>query len=121
MKAPTSKGTPSTTNTTRRRRGGKPVLSPALHSLLTEPSSVEAANAVVTQVGGEHYGKGTGVCPKCGFAGLQHWDLYAGAPYLEGTATKYITRWRMKGGVQDLRKAISVIEKIIAIEAVRQK
>jgi len=78
-------------------------------------------SAVVKQYGGTHYEKSTAVCPYCGSAGLQHWDLYAEAPYLEGTATKYITRWRRKGGVADLRKAITVIEKIIAIEALKQR
>ena len=75
--------------------------------------------SLVAQVGGRHYENCTGVCPQCGFAGIEHWDLYAGQNYLEGTATKYITRWRSKGGVQDLDKAISVIEKIKAIEAQR--
>lgn len=72
----------------------------------------------VQQVGGDHYGKHTGFCPSCG-GEVQHWDLYAEQPYLEGTATGYITRWRDKGGVEDLRKAISVIEKIIAIHELK--
>ena len=83
--------------------------------------STSTRSAVVKQYGGTHYEKSTGVCPHCGSADLQHWDLYAEAPYLEGTATKYITRWRRKGGVADLRKAITVIEKIMAIEALKQR
>lgn len=79
------------------------------------------SSAVVAQVGGDHYAQGMGMCPNCGFKGLQHWDLYATAPYLEGTATKYITRWREKGGLEDLRKAISYLNKIIAIENLRTK
>jgi hypothetical protein len=83
-------------------------------------TTVSPTNAVVTQVGGDHYEKCTGMCPLCG-GEVQHWDLYAAQPYLEGTATGYITRWRSKGGVQDLHKAISVIEKIIAIENLKSK
>jgi len=77
----------------------------------TQPKS----NAMIAQVGGTHYEKCTGLCPHCG-GEVQHWDLYAAQPYLEGIATGYITRWRVKGGVEDLRKAVSVIEKLIAVE-----
>jgi ribosomal protein L37E len=84
-------------------------------------SPKKARHAVVRQHGGTHYEQSTGMCPMCGFAGLEHWDLYAEAPYLEGSATKYITRWRRKGGVEDLRKAITVLEKIMAVEALKQK
>lgn len=83
--------------------------------------STSTRSAVVKQYGGTHYENSTAICPTCGAVGLQHWDLYAEAPYLEGSATKYITRWRGKGGVADLRKAITVIEKIIAIEALKQR
>ena len=76
--------------------------------------------SIVKQVAGSHYEDASGLCPHCG-GSVQHWDLYARQPYLEGTATKYITRWRSKGGIEDLQKAISVIEKIIAIEALKTK
>ena len=33
--------------------------------------------------------------------------------FLEGNVVKYICRWKNKGGVDDLRKAITYIEKII--------
>lgn len=55
------------------------------------------------QVGGDHYaGK------------FQHWDMVTayGNPYLEGAATKYISRWRKKNGLQDLRKAEHFILKL---------
>jgi hypothetical protein len=63
------------------------------------------------QVGGDHYKT----------AGLQHWDLF-GPDYLIGYATKYM-RWRKKGGVQDLEKAIHVVEKLreVLTEANRPK
>ncbi len=58
---------------------------------------------MVEQVGGDHYK-----------AAYQHWDWVADTelPYLEGCATKYISRWRKKGGKQDLEKAVSYLEKL---------
>jgi len=58
------------------------------------------------QVGGNHYAKG---------GDLQHWDLIerGSIGYLEGCATKYIARWRDKGGLQDLKKAKHYVEKLI--------
>lgn len=55
------------------------------------------------QIGGSHYA-----------SELQHWDLIeaCGIGYLEGCATKYITRARKKNGVQDLQKARHYIEKL---------
>lgn len=49
------------------------------------------------QVGGNHYSG----------AAVQHWDWVAqnNIGYLEGCATKYVARWRKKGGKQDLLKA----------------
>jgi hypothetical protein len=33
--------------------------------------------------------------------------------YLEGNATKYVSRWRKKGGVADLEKALHYIDKLL--------
>lgn len=57
------------------------------------------------QVGGVHYRVKKG--------GVGHWDYCSAAnvPYLESASTKYITRWRDKGGLQDLEKAIHYLEK----------
>lgn len=55
------------------------------------------------QVGGDHYATASGT---------QHWDLF-GPEYLMGYATKYM-RWRKKGGVEDLRKAMSIVGKLLA-------
>lgn len=43
----------------------------------------------------------------------QHWDWATdvGMHYLIGCATKYITRWRKKNGVEDLNKAIHYLQK----------
>jgi hypothetical protein len=64
------------------------------------------------QVGGEHYRLIPGTCPNCGEE-VQHWDLYARAPYLEGQITKYVTRWQKKNGVEDLLKARHYLAKLI--------
>lgn len=64
------------------------------------------------QVGGEHYQHATGICPHCRKT-VQHWDLYGPQPYLEGAATKYITRWRGKHGLASLEKAVHFVQKII--------
>jgi hypothetical protein len=58
------------------------------------------------QVGGKHYK-----------SGYEHWDLAVAIPlgYLEGTTTKYISRWRKKGGMQDLEKALHYLDKLIEV------
>ena len=42
-----------------------------------------------------------------------HWDLVLNTRmgYLEGCATKYVSRWRKKGGIQDLEKALHYVNK----------
>ena len=54
------------------------------------------------QVGGSHYA-GT----------YQHWDFVRELllDYWQGCATKYISRWRKKNGVEDLKKAVHYIDK----------
>ena len=55
------------------------------------------------QVGGTHYKK----------LEYQPWDLIVdvGIPYLHGCAIKYVSRWKDKGGIKDLEKALHYIEK----------
>ena len=47
----------------------------------------------------------------------QHWNLILdvgrGTDYLSATATKYVTRWRKKNGLEDLRKALHYIDKMV--------
>lgn len=59
------------------------------------------------QVGGSHY---------AAQGGYEHWDwvLDAGLGYLDGYATKYVTRWWKKDGLKDLQKAKSCVLKMIA-------
>lgn len=64
------------------------------------------------QVGGSHYQTGT----------LQHWDIVAifGLDYYQGNVSKYLFRWRDKGGLEDLKKARHYLDKYIEIETMRQ-
>lgn len=66
----------------------------------------KGANA--TQVGGQHYAAKP----------IQPWDFIAanGLGYFEGNVVKYLSRWRDKGGVQDLHKAAHYLQKLIEIE-----
>lgn len=66
-----------------------------------------------TQHGGDHY-KGKAIQP---------WDYIEAnnIPFLEGSAIKYLTRWRDKGGVEDLRKALHFIQKRIELEEAKVK
>lgn len=59
------------------------------------------------QVGGTHYAKHT----------IQPWDYITAnnLGYLEGNIVKYISRWRDKGGIDDLRKVIHYTEKLIEL------
>ena len=58
------------------------------------------------QVSGEHYN-----------IPMQHWDfVYAnGLDYFQGQITKYVVRWKMKNGVEDLKKAQHFLEKYIEL------
>jgi hypothetical protein len=63
-----------------------------------------AANS--RQVGGDHY-----------INEIQHWDYAAfqNLDYFQGQITKYVTRWKKKGGVKDLEKALHFLQKYIEI------
>ena len=60
------------------------------------------------QYGGSHYKK---------YGNLQPWDVITewNLGYLDGTALKYIARWKDKNGIEDLRKAIHFLEKTIEV------
>ncbi len=59
------------------------------------------------QVGGSHY-KGKSIQP---------WDYIAAnnLGYFEGNIVKYVSRWRDKGGVDDLKKARHYLDKLIEL------
>jgi len=56
------------------------------------------------QIGGEHYKNPNGV---------EHWDWAADMPYLEARCTAYIARHQDKKGLEDIRKALHFIQKIV--------
>lgn len=60
------------------------------------------------QIGGTHYASKT----------IQPWDYIIANQlgYLEGNVVKYISRWRDKGGVQDLHKARHYLDKLLEVE-----
>lgn len=64
------------------------------------------------QHGGNHYKQ---------FKGMEPWDVitYWGLGYLDGTALKYIARWKYKNGLEDLKKAVHFLEKAIEVEQAR--
>lgn len=74
---------------------------------VTEVSTVKTGSNAI-QYGGDHY-KGKRIEP---------WDYIVanGIGFLDGTAIKYLSRWKEKNGVEDLRKAKHYIEKLIEIE-----
>ena len=73
-------------------------------------TSPQKANDV--QVGGDHYKKKT----------IEPWDyiIANNLGFLEGNAIKYITRHKSKNGIEDLKKAIHYIEKLIEVETANQ-
>ena len=65
-------------------------------------------SALDTQVGGDHY-KTLEIQPV-------EYILNNRIGYMEGCAIKYLTRWKSKGGVEDLRKARHFIDMLIEFE-----
>lgn len=61
-----------------------------------------------TQVGGDHYKEKS----------IQPWDFIAANQlgYFEGNIVKYVSRWRDKGGINDLKKARHYLDKLIELE-----
>lgn len=61
------------------------------------------------QIAGTHYKQ---------YKDHQPWDIVTawGLGYLDGTALKYIARWKHKGGTDDIKKAIHFLEKLLEVE-----
>lgn len=74
----------------------------------SEKSSIPPKKANDTQVGGTHYK----------LLKYETWDVIAswGLGYLDGNAVKYISRWRNKNGIEDLKKARHYLDKLIEEE-----
>lgn len=60
------------------------------------------------QVGGDHYSR----FPIQPMEYIEKNKL----PFADGCVVKYITRWRFKNGIEDLRKAKHFIEMLISLE-----
>lgn len=61
------------------------------------------------QVGGDHYR----------LKAIQPWDFIAANElgFFEGNIVKYVSRWRAKNGVDDLRKARHYLDKLIELNS----
>ena len=76
-------------------------------ALLGNPEA-PANDPFAVQTGGDHYAK-LAIQP-------MQYALANGIPFAEGSVIKYVTRWRDKGGVEDLKKARHVLDMLIAHE-----
>lgn len=75
---------------------------------IAPPKRVEEPKALDTQVGGGHY-KNMAIQP-------MEYSMKNGLDACQHTAIKYISRFRDKGGIEDLRKAKHVIDMLIQFE-----
>ena len=71
----------------------------------TTRKHVQTLTANDVQVAGTHYKS----------KAIQPWDYIVGNDlgYLEGNIVKYVSRWKDKGGVDDLKKARHYLDKLI--------
>ena len=79
-----------------------------MNSLPVTMEEDEAFSALNKQVGGSHY-RDKGIQP---IIYIHANDL----GFCEGNVVKYVTRWRDKNGVADLKKAIHYLELLIELE-----
>lgn len=58
------------------------------------------------------------VNPKHYTKGIETWDFIASKEmsFMEGNIVKYVSRWKQKNGIEDLKKAKQYIDKLIDIE-----
>lgn len=77
----------------------------------THQSTPTGANA--RQEGGSHYKTHK----------YETWDVIIdwNLGYLDGNAVKYLSRWRLKNGIEDLKKARHYIDKLIETEEAKGK
>lgn len=72
------------------------------------PDLTHVTNPLDVQVAGDHY-KTLKIQP------IEY--IHANnIPFAEGSAIKYLTRWRSKGGIKDLEKARHFIDLLIELE-----
>lgn len=68
----------------------------------------QEANALDTQIGGQHY-KDLAIQPL-------EYIVKNNLPYCEGNIIKYISRWRNKNGLEDLLKVKHYVDLLIELE-----
>lgn len=70
-----------------------------------DPNQGRSANDI--QHGGNHYKE----------KAIQVWDYIASnnLGYFEGNIVKYVSRWKEKNGVEDLKKAMHYLQKLIEL------
>ena len=83
---------------------GKPMTETVVPQTLKQPESKDAMDK---QVGGSHY--------QLPIQPIEY-ILANGLGYCEANVVKYVSRWRNKGGIQDLKKAIHYLEMLIEQE-----
>lgn len=73
---------------------------------------IETTERLLDPVNPQHYKRNA----------IEPWDYVAANElgYFEGSAIKYITRWKYKNGVTDLKKAVAFINKLIDLEERRR-
>jgi len=71
------------------------------------PRKVVAVAANDIQEGGSHYKE----------MPIQTWDYIIANEigYMEGNIIKYVSRWQLKGGIEDLKKARHYLDKLIEV------
>lgn len=70
-------------------------------------------SALEKQVAGGNY-------TKCSIQPIEY--IHANnLPFIEGNVVKYITRWRAKNGIEDLKKVIHYVELLIELETRNDK
>lgn len=73
-----------------------------------KPDGPKQPDALAVQVGGGHYKKMA--------IQVVEYVHKNGIGYMEGSAIKYLSRWRDKGGIEDLKKARHFIDLLIEME-----
>lgn len=73
----------------------------------------EMTSPMDTQVGGSHY-KDMAIQPA-------EYVYRNGIGFLEGNVIKYVSRWRKKNGLEDLRKARHTLDLLIQMEEAKQE
>ena len=75
---------------------------------MAKKNNQKPKKALEKQIGGNHY-KGLAIQPA-------YYAYKNKIPFMEASAIKYLTRWKDKGGIQDLEKAKHFIDMLIEFE-----